>query len=1709
MPTAFALPNGAQVVAGSAAITQNGNTLNIANTPGAIINWANFSVGALEAVRFQQQSALSSVLNRVTGSEASAIHGAMTSNGRVWLINPNGILFGQGARIDIPGFVASTLNVSNADFLAGRMNFSAGGVAGNIRNEGTLSNAGAGNIYLIAPDIANTGIINAPNGEVLLAAGRQVSLVDNAHPDVQIVVSAPDDQAINLGQIVAQNGRVSLFGALLKQKGTVSADSVAVDAAGRIVFKGRQVTLEEGSNTNARGTQANGGSISVESTGDTRILGTLDASSTEAKGGTIRALGERVAVTGNAVLDASGNTDGGRILVGGDFQGKNPDVQNAQTTLLGKNATLKANAGNNGDGGTIIVWGDGTTRAYGNIEARGGKQSGNGGFVEVSGKKWLDFQAKVDTSAGNGKRGTLLLDPDELVIGNVADKDGDGTPDEVGDDVTTDITAGELPSTIPSYIKASTLAALLGSTDVSLAATNSITVSSPINKTGATDSTLTLTGTSAASTIAINANIGSTNSKLGLNASANTITVGDGVSINSNGGNIDLMGDTSLALGNTVAASLNSGTGNITLDSNEILLQSGSTLATGGNLTLLTDMLNLDTAGIASAAGSIRIASKTLDIDLGSPGHSGDALEISQTELNKFSSSTITIDSHQNAPWGDPTLTSGITISAPISVPGTTTTFVLKTGAGITQTAPLTFAAGTLSVEGRGNIVLTNSANSVGKLNSEMDYTGFSSFPFSFANTGNLTIGNTDGSEGLFSKGGDIALNITGGALTIAGRLNAWGDGGSGGTLTINAPVGTTVAASGKIESRNGASITGNLNNFGTIDIENGTTITGNLTNSGSIAILSDGSNPPQVTGNLTNNSGATLTIEEGLSVSGGTLTNSGRIELGNGTDPAALQAGTSFSQTATGTLALHPGSGDQILTSGSATVAGTLELLDDITAGVPVLIISADSRTGTFANIQVNGDLSGYAYDGATGNLSAPTSCMVCEFTSSGNWGVNASWTNGLLPAPGASVSIGSGIAATVDSNVGTISSLTGIGSLIIDGTGQLTITGSATIGSLTLSGGSLFGKNVQGANTNNLTVSNTFTQTAGSISGFNSISVTQNTIGNLVVGNLSTVIPTAGYAGGGAQAGAITLNANYTGANVTQSAGTALAGAAVYASASGAVTLENANPTGVIAGTTSGGNFSYRSSNPINVNHVYGGSAGINVGSNNVKLQSDVASGMAFSQSAPISAYGLALISSNGGANLKHAGNSFFSIAGNLAGSAANIEIASSAGNLSIGNVVGIDGINAPNSALLSVSNTLSDGLMTVKSPVTGGTNGQVELKANYGIAVGESGYPTTITGKNVWLASNGLIDLSYGTVTATAQAQLSNLAKDAGFEVFDSTPNGTGRILNSHLSDSMIVTPLLVLGKSNTTNDTGTLLINGSITRSSGALALIAGETSGTISVNAPLYLGGQLLFDAHTITGNSITAPNVAGRASGPVDLTFSQSTNVNSYTIPDTVPDTLTGITGSTVNLTVNSTGNLTGSSTVSGITSITLNTDGNIGTSSASPLKIITPTVNATAQNGSIWLEAHSAANPLQLTATANAPNGSVRLSNYGHLIVPSGSTVIRGGGSGGVTLIANSPLTVNGGISSGGPVSLTANGSGSTDVLTLASGSTISGSSVQLTGGSVSNSATITDTGGNTISPSVTTTYSPPAPTPNPTPAPEPTPTPTPAPEPTPIPTP
>ena len=270
----MANPQGAQVVQGTATLEQKDKTLTVTTSNGAVIHWQQFNIAAGETTRFVQPSVSSQVLNRVLSGAPSQILGSLQSNGRVYLINPSGIAFGKGAQVDVGALAVSTLKLSDEDFKAGRMRFGEVGTGtnglsgpngpngstapGTIRNEGTLRTASGGFVYLVAPQVENSGLIHSPEGQVLLAAGHKVSIVNPRTPEVSWEVSAPATNAVNLGEIVAR--QIVLQGQNVKNAGLLQATTAVVGEDGRIVLKAaKKVEQTPTGRMVAQGTSPTGG----------------------------------------------------------------------------------------------------------------------------------------------------------------------------------------------------------------------------------------------------------------------------------------------------------------------------------------------------------------------------------------------------------------------------------------------------------------------------------------------------------------------------------------------------------------------------------------------------------------------------------------------------------------------------------------------------------------------------------------------------------------------------------------------------------------------------------------------------------------------------------------------------------------------------------------------------------------------------------------------------------------------------------------------------------------------------------------------------------------------------------------------------------------------------------------------------------------------------------------------------------------------------------------------------------------------------------------------------------------------------------------------------------------------------------------------------------------------------------------------------------
>lgn len=418
---ALANPEDPTVQAGQATFSQNGTKLDIhQSTDKAVIDWRSFDIAPNEHTEFHQPSSSSFTLNRVNSTDPSVIQGRLSANGNIAIINPNGVYFEAGSVVDVGGLVATTSDIDNDDFMNNDLNFNqAGEIGAEIVNRGHITAAEGGLVGLVAPNVENEGVIEARLGKVQLVSGDTFTL--DMAGDGLINVAVTEDQVreiSNSGQISADGGSIKLavadakdaVDALVVNTGSINANSVGMQN-GKIVLSA-------------------GGSNGTDKTGDAVVLNEGDIKATGLNngetGGDVQLLADHIGVMDNASIDVSGDQGAGQVLVGGEYQGQG-DTQTAKVTYVADTATIKANAITDGDGGEVIVWADDTTRYYGDIEAEGGADSGDGGFVEVSGKEYLDFDGEVSTVAPNGEDGTLLLDPTDIVISNAVDNNTTGS----------------------------------------------------------------------------------------------------------------------------------------------------------------------------------------------------------------------------------------------------------------------------------------------------------------------------------------------------------------------------------------------------------------------------------------------------------------------------------------------------------------------------------------------------------------------------------------------------------------------------------------------------------------------------------------------------------------------------------------------------------------------------------------------------------------------------------------------------------------------------------------------------------------------------------------------------------------------------------------------------------------------------------------------------------------------------------------------------------------------------------------------------------------------------------------------------------------------------------------------------------------------------------------------------------------------------------
>ena len=1652
-PAGFATPQGAVLVSGQATVRQTApGQMDIQQTtPRAQLDWTSFSIAAGERVNVVQPDRSSVLLNRVLGDNPSLIYGSLSSNGSVWLINPRGIVFGAGSRVDVGSLVASTLELSQQDLASGRIQLGAGaGGAGELRSEGTIN--AADRVVLVAPQLMHSGQINARR--VGLAAASEV-LVD-VEGDGLIFFNVRNDRL---------DAKLSVLGSVRADGGTAE-----IRAAARAGFADTVLNMD--GIVQARGLGQQQGRIIVDggSSGVTRVAGTLDTSAAgetrDGRGGQITVLGEQVQLAGSARLDASGPAGGGLIRVGGDYQGRNPELHNARTTTVSEGAQLNADATVRGDGGRVIVWSDDTTHFDGRISARGGLQGGDGGFVETSGKLQLGVnRGSVSVAADAGRGGTWLLDPATInvITGGLAPYA----------DVNS---AGAQPGTTQN-VDPVTLVGVGG--NVILDATSTINVNSDLALTVA-GATLTL---QAGIGINVNANVSTNNGAISFSsgtggftlASGKTIDAGSAtISIDANSGSVTLSG--ALATTNNTASAIRiedavnvqlgnvatggsagqitllfSGTGTQAVGSS---ISAGKVLKDGTGTLVLSrangytggtqvdnGTLRIDGSGASAGSGTIDIGNKTLDVVNGASVGNDVLLVDGATLLSSAGTGTLSTGSDLVLGNNDTlnlSSTGGGTLVVSRVIDGSANGIdVVVTGTGVVSlTANNTYDGGTQVNGGTLRIDGATASAGSGSItlgNRTLDIAGGATVTNNLSVTPGATILSSGTGGGTFDRalnlGANGALNLasdSGGRLVIANVLS---DGGAdnatvtvtGGTVALqgaNTYGGDTTVSGGTLQI-DGAS--GRAGNAGTIqlgartlDIVGGASVATTIAAASGATIRSSTGGGTLAAGTLTLANGAalnlaggaasTLTVArvipavptgatESVNVTGGTVvltgtnTYAGNTDILNGATLVLGAGGTAGSLASGNTVSIDTGGTLRINRSDSVTLAGTI------------------SGAGTLEQ-----------FGGGTTILTATNNSYGATTLSGGVLQVGNGGAGGTLGS--GAITLGAATTLRVD-RTGT---LTLAGTNVISGTGTFDQHGSGTT-VLTADSSAAF----SGA----VSVTGGTLRVSGTTANAGTGTIALGTVGQLDIAGDATVTNTI-TAGTGAVISASGSNGGTLGAGTLDLA----AGARLDLSASGAGALKvtrvitDANDDGqlrITAGTVSlqsantyGGNTTVTGGGTLQISGsgTAGNGGSIGLGANTL----DIAGGASVSTTITASS-GATITSSTGGGTLA---------AGTLTlADGATLNLAGGAGST------------------LTVARAITD--------VAGGTDEAVSVTGGTVVLTGANTYTgnTDITGgATLVLGANGTTgSLAAGnTVSIGSLATLRVNRSDAvtlsgalsGLGTFEQAGGGTTILTATNTHGATTVSGgVLQVGNGGAAGTLG----SGPVALNAGTLRI---DRSGTLTLAGSLSGAGTL--DQHGSGTTILTAANAG--FSGAIDITggtlriSGASAGAGSGAIA-VGANTLDIAGGASIDNDLSVAGGLitssTGGGTLAAGTAVNLGDGGSVRLSSAGGGTLAIARVLAdggandatvTIDSGTVALRgANTYGGNTTVTAGTLQIGGSGTAGNAGSIVLGANTLDITGGASVSTTITVSSGATIR---------SSTGGGTLAAGTLTLADGATL-----------------------------------------------------------------
>src|SRR5450830_1466985 len=1369
-PASNTLPTGGTVTYGNATLSQNGNTLTInQGSNQAIANFSTFSIGANASVNINQPSAAGSFLARVTGNDPSQIYGLLQSNGGVALINQNGILVGPTGVVDVARFIASTLNISDSDFLAGRLNFTSQGISGDVENQGLIKTASGGSVYLVGANVTNSGVIQSPSGEILLAAGQTVQLVDTGTPGVTVNVTGVAGNVTNLGTIAAAAGSIGVAAGLINNSGTINASNVVADG-GRIFLRASQALTTTASSSITADGAANGGSVVLYSAGSANIDGQVSARGASGQGGYVETSGLSSLNVKNVPIVGSGGTwyidPYDLTVVSGSDSGVSSSA--GVITSTGSGATISNSTIDTAlnDGISVLLkTGAGGSSTGGNITVSAAieKTIDSTATLTLDASQYININANITNTSG-----TLNLNLNSNYQGS---NSGDHTVQVNGSGTTIALHGGTLTVSDGSSVVGSGNLSLNSGAVLDLTSSGKIQAGTLGVASGAF--LLTDIGGNVALSGALNNSGNVTLQNSVFNAtSLNNAATGNVTLSNTSGSLTTLNNDGALTLSNTYQSfSLttlnNNSSGTATLSG----ITSGLALTNFNNSGALTLNNSVIGAGITNtAAGTIT---------------AGDGTEFSSLVTNAGVFNASGTD-------GGVTLDTGMINTGTLNVLGT-----------LTANGAMLNATGGTVVLGQSSASTTLNGSGTWTNNGSLSVSGSSnvvSMSNNLVNNGSVLITGSSNTlaTGDLSNSGNISIAasnvLRGGAFTNTGNVTLAS---SNMTFTsFDNQAAGTIAGNGNITVRSGET-DGTLTNEGTLS-PGGVGTVGSLTINGSVSQSSTGILNIDVAGD---SSYDTLNIN-GSYTMGGTL----QTSLLNGYVPTL---GTSFTPV---TISGSSSGYFRNVLGNVLTVSGTEEMIKAKynVDGQGLQLIMAAPESITFLGGEGGWGISSSWSTGyiptAVDNIIVSDSINLVH--SSGSDTVQSitvgsdsslSLTGGTLAtttltSSGAlNISAGSltsqsttlGVAGSLSLSGGTFAttSMDSSGGVNISG-GALTISCAARMYSLAMSGGSLLG-----GSSSFLTVDDVFSQSAGTIDSSGTVVLHTNS-GNLVVGNV-----TAANLGLAVNSGSISQLSG-TSLHVTQQL--------LVSSTTGSTLNSSSNQIAAYAAnnTTQGdivlvNNLDTSDTSAVKIDGVTNANGSVNISNTGAAVTTTLGTGAAFLSGVQTDSGNIITLASVG---ITSSG------AVSAAGTGSTVTLATHS-PLTIGS----GGVNAAGNIVLSAGNSGSstDNLIVNGTVVSAG--GNINLFAGNNMTV-NANITTSAPGLALFTVANGVISYAAGVSITDANGTripvstaVASLVTPA---VTTAVASATSTIISSTKLTTILVTPTIsTITGTTTTSETMT--------------------------------------------------------------------------------------------------------------------------------------------------------------------------------------------------------------------------------------------------------------------------------------------------------------